>query len=467
MADIKHNCGFCVANTLHDTYSFIKSLQHRGREATGMVAIGDERIDVIKWEGPVGRFDITDLHKIFKSPNYHTYMAHVRYATRGRKDQILEDAHPHVIGGRSEKMANLEVILDCDMAIVHNGQIDSKYLSNVNPNLLTTGCDTEAFLHLFKEKGEYEILKQIPGSYTAAIADKKRKEVIVLRDRTGIKPGVLGWKDGKYAVASEEIAFRKNGGEFIEDLDPGSVYYLAPNGSYTKEEVVKQDLNHCFFEWNYIGNFDSMLNGVSIRKVREALGEVLAEEFNPQDADIVTYIPRCPEVAARSYSKKTGIPFSPVFFKIRSERSFQGSTNTDREISIKNNLHILPDIKQNLEGKTLVVIDDSTVRGNNSKRARDLLYEEGKVKKATLLNFTPPIGIIPEDGVERGCMYGVDMPPNDNFIARNRSLDEISDKIGMPVRYISFEGLLKAYKRVGLNKSKLCTFCIGGKKPFE
>ena len=467
MTDIKHNCGFCVANTLHDTYSFIKSLQHRGREATGMVAIGDERIDVIKWEGPVNRFDITDLHKIFQSPNYHTYMAHVRYATRGRKDQILEDAHPHVIGGRSEKMANLEVILDCEMAIVHNGQIDSKYLSSVNPNLLTTGCDTEAFLHLFKEKGEREILKQIPGSFTAAIADKKRKEVIVMRDKTGIKPGVLGWKDGKYAVASEEIAFRKNGGEFIEDLNPGSVYYLAPNGSYTKEKVIKQDLKHCFFEWNYIGDFDSMLNGVSIRKVREALGEVLAEEFNPEDADMVTYIPRCPEVAARSYSKETGIPFNPIFFKIRSERSFQGSTNTDREISIKNNLHLLPDIKHELEGKTLVVIDDSTVRGNNSKRARDLLYEEGKVKKATLLNFTPPIGIIPADGIERGCTYGVDMPPNDNFVARNRSLEEISEKIGIPVRYISFEGLLKAYRRVGLNKNKLCTFCIGGEKPFE
>ena len=103
MSDISHNCGLAVAHTLHDIYSLIKSLQHRGREATGMAAIGEERIDVIKWMGPVDRFDITDLHKIFPSPKYHTFMAHVRYATRGRKDKILEDAHPHVIGGRSEK----------------------------------------------------------------------------------------------------------------------------------------------------------------------------------------------------------------------------------------------------------------------------------------------------------------------------------------------------------------------------
>ena len=186
MSDLSHNCGLAVAHTLHDTYSLIKSLQHRGREATGMAAIGEERIDVIKWKGPVNRFDITDLHKIFPSPKYHTFMAHVRYATRGRKDKILEDAHPNVIGGKSEKKGDLEIILDCDMAIVHNGQVNPEYLKEVNMESLTTGCDTEALLHLFKEKGEYDILRNIPGAYTVAIADKRRKDVIVLRDRTGI-----------------------------------------------------------------------------------------------------------------------------------------------------------------------------------------------------------------------------------------------------------------------------------------
>ena len=88
--EISHNCGLCVAHTLHDAYSMIKSLQHRGREATGIAAIGDNKIDVIKWKGPVDRFDLVDLHKMFLSPDYHTYMTHVRYATRGRKDMILE-----------------------------------------------------------------------------------------------------------------------------------------------------------------------------------------------------------------------------------------------------------------------------------------------------------------------------------------------------------------------------------------
>ena len=110
---VRHNCGFCVGHTLHDAYSFIRSLQHRGREAAGIAAVGESGIDVIKWEGGVDRFDVTDLHKIFPSPCYPTYMAHVRYATRGRKDQILLDAHPHTLGGHVESRGNHILIRDC------------------------------------------------------------------------------------------------------------------------------------------------------------------------------------------------------------------------------------------------------------------------------------------------------------------------------------------------------------------
>ena len=104
--DLRHNCGLCVAHTLHDAYSFIKSLQHRGREAAGIAAIGEDKIDVLKWEGKVSRFDVNGLHDMFPGHNYHTFMAHVRYATKGREDKILEDAHPHVIGGRADHRGN-------------------------------------------------------------------------------------------------------------------------------------------------------------------------------------------------------------------------------------------------------------------------------------------------------------------------------------------------------------------------
>jgi amidophosphoribosyltransferase len=468
---VRHNCGFSVAHTLHDAYRFIHSLQHRGREAAGIAAVGDGRIDVIKWKGGVSRFDVTDLHKIFVSTNYHTYLAHVRYATRGSKDKILEEAHPHVIGGREENRDNHLLIWDCDMVAVHNGQVDPVFFQDVAPEKLYSSCDTEALLYLYRERGEYNFLKEVPGAYTMAIADKRKKDVIVMRDRTGIKPGVLGWKDGKYGVASEDIAFRKNGGEYIEDLDPGTIYYLSPEGDYSKEKLLDVDPSHCFFEWNYITDLDSIVNGVSVRRIRESLGEVLSEEFAPKDVDLVTYLPRCPEVAARAYAKKTELPFEPVFYKMRGERSFQGSNADQRKESIGQNLHLLPGMAEKLRGKTVILLDDSIVRGNNSKRARDLLYKEAQVKKAYLVSYTPPIGIIGDDGVPRGCMFGVDMPPDpppgDEFIARERSIEQISAAMEMPVVYMSRKGMLKAFESAGLDEQDLCTYCIGGRMPFE
>jgi amidophosphoribosyltransferase len=469
--EIGHNCGLCVTHSLRDTYLFIQSLQHRGREAAGIAAIGNDRIDVIKWKGPVNMFGQTDLYKIFPSHDYHSYMAHVRYATRGRKDQILEDAHPHVIGGKEENRGNHVLIRDCEMVGVHNGQVNEEYLSHVNDENLRTGCDTEALLHFLRDKGEEEFLKQIPGSYTIAIADRQRKDILVLRDRTGIKPGVLGWKDGKYGIASEDIAFRKNGGEFIEDLDPGAVYYLTPEGNFRKTKMTEAKIAYCFFEWNYLSDYESVLNGISVRKVRELLGEILAEEFHP-DADLVTFLPRCPEVAARSYARKTGIPYMPLFYKMRGERAFQGSTVDDRKKSINENLHLSPriyefPIKKFLEGKRIVSIDDSMVRGNNSKRERDLLYNEGGADRVYHVNYTPPIGVLGKDGVPRGCLFGVDMPPDDNFIARGRTQEEISTEMGMPVIYISTEGMLKVFKKLGIPERNLCTYCIGGMHPFS
>ncbi len=467
---VRHNCGFCVAHTLHDVYSFIRSLQHRGREAAGIAAVGESSIDVIKWEGPVDRFDVTDLHKIFPSPRYHTYMAHIRYATSGRKDEILKDAHPHTLGGFTEDRGTHLLIRGCEIVAVHNGQVEERYFSEIDPAAMKSQCDTEALLYIYRRDGEQSMLKEVPGAYTMALADWRKRDVLVMRDRTGIKPGVLGWKDGKYGVASEDIAFRKNGGEYIEDLEPGSVYYLTPEGDYSKETLVESSPAYCFFEWNYIVNVDSIINHVSARKIRESLGEMLAEEFHPEDADFVTFLPRCPEVAARSYAKKVGLPFRHVFYKMRGERSFQGSTADDRRKSIDDNLHLLPGLKPQLQGKTVVMIDDSIIRGNNSIRARQLLYGDLGVKKAYLVSYTPPIGITGEDDVGRGCMFGVDMPPDppkgEEFIARGRTREQISDKMGMPVVYLSPESMLAAFRQAGIPETNLCTFCIGGCHPF-
>ena len=121
--------------------------------------------------------------------------------------------------------------------------------------------------------------------------------------------------------------------------------------------------------------------------------------------------------------------------------------------------------------KRIVVIDDSTIRGNNAAHVRKLLYEDAGVKEAILLNYTPQVGIIGEDGIARGCNLGVDMPPEENeehkFIARNRNVEQISTEIGMPVRFISVEGMLDVFRSFGISEKELCTFCIGGRHPLN
>jgi amidophosphoribosyltransferase len=467
--ELRHNCGFCVAHTLHDVYSFIKSLQHRGREATGIAFIGDEGIDVLKWSGEVNKLDIEDLYKIFPSKKYHTYLAHVRYATRGRKDKILQDAHPHVIGGREINKGSHVLIMDCEAVIVHNGQVNPEFLKAESFDSLKTGCDSEILLNIFNQFGEKKIIEEIPGAYSLAIAKKGMKEVVVLRDKTGIKPGALGWKDGKYIVTSEDIGFKKNGGKFIEDLEPGYAYYIHSNGHYTRKKICESKKKHCFFEYNYIANLDSIIDGISVRRAREVLGEALAKEIQPQ-ADIVTFLPRCPEVAARRYAELIKKPFIQIFYKTRGERSFLGSTKEDRANSIKSNLYVLPQIEgknseEFLKDKTIILIDDSTIRGNNSKKAIELLKKSG-VKKVYLLNYTPQIGLIPEDNIKRGCTYGVDMPPEDDFIVRGRTTEEINEEVGAEVHFLSVNGMLSSFEKLGMKRENLCYFCIGGKKPF-
>jgi amidophosphoribosyltransferase len=472
---IASKCGVVVTSDLHDALSFGESLKHRGREACGIAAIADDRIDVVKWVGQVGDFSRSTICNILPGGDYHTFFYHNRYATRGDNRHLLRDSHPHVINPRVvDDKGNHMLMLRCEAAIVHNGQVDVERIPEVENYELKTTCDSEGLLHFFRERGEPELMRAINSGGTMAIADTKRDEVIVMRDSTGIKPGIVGRKDEYYGITSEDIAFIENGGRFIEELEPGTIYYFKRNGSsYRKRRVLSPNMKTCFFEWNYLARRESILRGVSVRSVRELLGKTLAEEFIPEDADLVTFLPESPDIAARRYADDSGIPFKEVFYKKKYERSFLGTSASDRANSIEQNLHIYTRLIPELKGSNMVIVDDSTIRGNNCRQA-GVLAERAGVNKVYLLNYTPPIGVIGEDGVARGCMFGVDMPPDDNFIVRergngtgrNRSDEEISKLIGMGVRYISMEGMLRAYQELGVRRGNLCTYCIGGESPL-
>jgi amidophosphoribosyltransferase len=479
MEKLRHNCGLCVTHSLHDVYNFIKSLQHRGREAAGIAAISENRIDVLKWKGTVSRFDVGNLHDIFFR-DYHTFLGHVRYATRGKKNEILNDAHPVTVGGVEYFRGDHLFVSNCEVVIVHNGQSPNKYFKNLK-NQTISKIDSGRLLDYYLEHGEVGLLQDIPGAYTLAIADKRKKDVIVIRDRTGIRPGVLGEKDGKKVIASEGEALRENGATIEENLDLGCIYYLSPDGKVERKKIMKENPKKCFFEWNYLGHVFSVMDHVSLNSVRIKLGEKLAEEIRIEGVDYVTYTPRCPKPAAVAYARGIGKPLVNIFYKLRSDRSFMGSTVEERADSISENLYDIPNLDVDLREKVVVNIEDSVIRGNNSLRTRELLYEKIGVKEAHMLSYTPMVGIKGEDGKNRGCMFGVDMAPDDKFVARkdifdlesnliwsvNRTEEEISEKIGMPVRYLSLESMLEVFEELGIKREELCYYCIGGKHPFE
>ncbi len=462
---IQDHCGWCVAYSLHDTYSFLRSLQHRGREAAGIGGVREDgKIDVVKWIGTLDRFSLNSLSQVFAQHTYRIWIGHVRYATAGRKEpaELLQDAHPHAIGGREIHKGNHIIILGCEAAIVHNGQVS-------HPSFDLESCDSPQLLRYYLRNGIEDALNNVRCAYSAAIAEHG-KGVLAFRDVTGIRPGVIGVKDGRRCAASEDHALVVNGGRPVRDIIPGSVHYLDLEGGYHWKQVASSLPCYCMFEWQYLLGPNSVADGLSVRVHRESLGKQLAREFCPSDADFVTFLPESPESAARVYAYESGIPFlEGVFYKMRQDRAFQGSTPEDRVTSIRENLHLSPDMRAALEDKVVIVIDDSMVRANNIKRARDLLRNEAHVRKIYYVLYTPPIGLFDVHGRTRGCLYGVDMPPHDNFVIRgnerNLTEREISEKIGVEVKYISLEGMLQTFDRSGIKRENLCTYCVGGRGP--
>jgi len=461
-----HNCGIYVGKTLHNTYKGMEALQNRGREVAGIGAVRrDGKIDIIKWVGKVKAFSLDNLQKIFPKQDYSMFMGHVRYATRGRKEFLLDDGHPHFQGGEVKHCGDHMIILNASRCIVHNGQVNDVHLQGIDRTNLNSPIDTAALLEAFRQKGEHGLIHDIPGTFCAVIADERYRDVIAIRDRTGIMPLVLGEKEGVHEIASENFAFSKTGAKVLHDLSPGSITYIHPQGDSKTIQAVAPSRNTCFFQACYIGNLESIIDDMYVQGIREELGRGLTKE-QPYQADFVTYVPESAKVSAETYARVMGLDFVEIFYKQKDERSFQGSTKEQRTKSISDNLHFNPREEHRIKGKRIVVIDDSIVRGNNGPHAIKMLYEAGAAE-VIFLSYTPKIGIIGEDGIPRGCLDGVDTPPSDNdFVARGRTDAEINQLMGAKTQFLSYEGMLQAFEEKGIKRSRLCTFCIGGKHPY-
>ncbi|HKZ49671.1 MAG TPA: hypothetical protein VJ110_01580, partial [Candidatus Nanoarchaeia archaeon] len=434
-------CGIIAAHSLHDVYNGLKELQHRGQEACGIaVKKHDGTIDIVKWLGLVTEFSLDDLYKILGGSG--VYVGHVRYSTSGVKEDV-GNAHPHYFGGEEKNYGRHVIIRNAEIAGVHNGTIiDQKKYGNDD-------CDTKTFLKVYKEKGP-DVVKEIAAAYSVIILDSKQDGAIAIRDSLGIRPLWLGKKDGRFIASSEDHAIIEMGGIPHREVRPGEAVQIFRDKNVPNLVQNGSPQKFCFFEWNYLAHRNSSFSGRRVLEVRTQLGAELAKEI-PKEVikklNLVTYVPSAPEPCARGFSYAAGVPHAEVFYKKKSERSFMQPQQEMRAWSIHGNLYVHDTV--DLKGKSILIIDDSIVRGNVHRVAIARAREAG-AKEVYFASCTPPIGEKKLE-TEHGCLYGVDMPPSDSFVARKYNLKDpkdferfVIDSQADGIFYLSKQGLLNA-----------------------
>ncbi|QQF52823.1 amidophosphoribosyltransferase [Campylobacter fetus subsp. venerealis] len=395
-------------------YYGLFSMQHRGQEASGISASNNHNIKTIKNRGLVTEVFNHDSFEVLKG---EMAIGHNRYSTAG-SDSVL-DAQPV-----SAKYSLGQI------SIVHNGNLINK--NEVRERLVEDGAifqsnmDTENILHLIaKSKKEHlqdrivEAVRQIIGAYCLLILS--RSKMFVLRDPYGVRPLSLGrLKDGGYIVASETCAFDLVGATFIRDVKPGEMLIFEEGKSEFKSIQLfgQVDPRICAFEYIYFARPDSVIDGKNVYDIRKKLGETLAKKSNIK-ANFVVPVPDSGVPAALGYSQFSKIPFEMAIVRNHYVgRTFIEPTQEMRNLKVKLKLNPMSSV---LNGKSVVVIDDSIVRGTTSKKIVELLRHAG-VKEIHMKIAAPEI--------KHPCRYGIDTPSYAELISANMNVEEVRKFIG-------------------------------------
>ena len=482
----KEGCGIAgIALTHGDValpiYYALYALQPRGQESAG-IGVSNGANAGIENEIPGTEQDISlikDMGYVYEvfSPKRleslkgSTGIGHVRYSTIGASK--AENTEPLLVNYKKGKMAialngslvNAEALrrsLEKEGRIFHS-DTDTEVIAQLLAKELMRRNPIEAIK---------EVMKCVIGSYSLVIL--MNNTVIAVRDPLGIKPLCFGeLKDGNggtnfgYIIASESPAIDTLGGTLLRDVRPGEVLMINPQqglpnrGTAPKTAIdfdsyqLYRGVNsaHCVFEYVYFARPDSVLDGRLVYDVRLQIGERLAEEHSV-DADIVSPVPDSGITYAIGYAKRSGIDYMEGFIKNRYVgRTFIMPEQTSRDLAVRLKLNV---VRANVEGKRVVLVDDSIVRGTTSRRIVDYLKKKG-AKEVHLRIGSSPI-IAP-------CYLGIDTPTRKDLVAWERSLDEIAAFLNADsVRYVSMEGLMDA---VGIDTNNLCLGCLTGKYPVE
>ncbi len=450
--EFKDKCGvmavFASNFAVRNVFLGLHALQHRGQEASGICSNKNGIFRIRKHGGTVfSNFTETDISFLSGGAEETPFSAigHVRYSTSGSKqDKGIQPFFKEVDG--------------VPIALAHNGNLTnySELKKKIDDAGIETetGIDSELILHLIflskkpslKEK-IIDAVSQIKGAFSLVILTKEF--VCGIRDDFGIRPLVLGkGTDGSFVLSSETCGLDICGAKFERDIENGEFVFISETGLETHFPFPRKQKKFCIFEYVYFARPDTMLEGRSVYETRKEIGRILAKE-SPVEADVVIAVPDSGIPSAMGYSLESKIPFELGI--IRSH--YIGRTFIDPNQKVRANK---VKMKHNpnravIEGKRIVLIDDSIVRGTTSKKIVDLMFEFG-AKEVHLRISSPP--------TKYPCFYGIDTPNEEDLIANSKSVEEIREYIGATsLAYISLEGLEIAVKSQKDEKS-FCNACF-------
>lgn len=433
------------SNVANVVYYGLYALQHRGQESAGIVVNDDGLFYSHKDVGLVSEVFTKD--QLDRLPQGTMAVGHVRYGTTGASTR--NNCQPIEVNHQKGRLA-----------IAHNGNLSNAFaLRNrleLGGAIFHTTSDTETIAYIVTgarlragsiEQAVSLAMDELEGAYSLVLMSATK--LIAVRDPHGFRPLCFGkTADGSWVVASESCALGAVGAEFVRDVAPGEMLVFC-NGevkSYT-EHCATKPRKTCIFEHIYFARPDSVIDGVSVQQARIRAGAILAERY-PVDADVVIGVPDSGLDAALGYAMQSGIPYGIGLIKNKYiGRTFISPSKADRldKVRIK-----LSPVKQAIEGKRVVLIDDSIVRGTTSKRIAELLWEAGA--KEIHMRISAPPFLYP-------CYYGTDIDSQQHLIACRHSVQEIADMIGVTsLGYLPIEDLAQL-----VGGDEYCSACFDGK----
>jgi len=426
------------------TYLGLYAQQHRGQESAGIVCTDGHSFHSHRGMGLVA--DIFHKSEIKELSGHHG-IGHVRYSTSG--DSGLRNCQPfsfeYAHGG---------------IAMCHNGNIVNapelrKELEKAG-SIFQSTSDTEVLIHLVARSRAStmtarltEAVKQLAGGFSLLVLVEKR--LVGVRDRDGIRPLVLGKLDDSWVLASETCAFDLIGAKYVRDVEPGEMVVIEEGGLTSIKPFGDCDPHFCVFEYVYFARPDSTLEGVNVYKARYQIGVELAKEF-PAEADLVIPVPDSGVPPAMGYAEASGIPFQMGLIR----NHYVGRTFIEPKQSIRNfgvKLKLNPN-RSLIEGKRVVLVDDSIVRGTTSRKIVEMVRAAG-ASEIHMRISSPP--------TKHSCYYGVDTPDADELMANKMDLEDMRKAIGADsLAFVSFDGM---YRAVGKPRSQHCDACFSGDYP--